>query len=166
VVLAVRGGLVQISGLGDLRLHCTPTAPRDHLAEPMHERRISLLDLDQLRKWNPSSMCLNGNGKKTYAPSGFAAKARIPKRFFSRATLPPDARAFRTRSTGCGKLRRGAPVVLPFIPCELQLLLRAGWMVTCSIRPACCRCRQRVRGRTSCLRNERPPEIWCRHCSC
>jgi hypothetical protein len=61
-----------------------PAAIRDHLIERMRDRNISLDDLNQLRVWlETKPMSPQGSGTKISAPSNCAARASIPKHFFS-----------------------------------------------------------------------------------
>ena len=65
-----------------------PAAIRDHLVERMHDRSISLVDLNQLRLWMESKpnvpegpwysfkLCGEGRYPKTFLLSGQAAKGQ------------------------------------------------------------------------------------------
>ena len=66
-----------------------PLALRDHLFERLRERKITAEDLFQLKQWRESEPdAPDGPWYKTSAPSRFAAKDGIRKRFCSEARPP------------------------------------------------------------------------------
>ena len=75
-----------------------PQAIRDHLAERMRDRKISLDDLNRLRLWIDSKPEVPGKapGLRISDRSSFAEKADIPKPFCW-PDKPPRAVSFRSR---------------------------------------------------------------------
>jgi hypothetical protein len=68
-----------------------PAAVRAHLVERMHDRKITLQDLNQLRVGIESKPnAPEGRGTKTLARSSCAGRADTRKRFFCRGKLLPD----------------------------------------------------------------------------
>ena len=80
-----------------------PAAIQAHLVERMHDRKISIGDLNQLRVWmSRSQMCPRDRGTKTLDRLSFAERADIRKRFFLRAKLQQG------RSFSSSALRQGS----------------------------------------------------------
>jgi hypothetical protein len=69
-----------------------PQAIREHLIERMHDRRISLDDLNRLRLWMESKPEVPvAAGTRILVRLSSAAKVRIPKHFFWQVSLQPEA---------------------------------------------------------------------------